>query len=169
MNCKQLLLFGLMCGILSLTACGGGGGGGGGGAAPQTATLKLSTSGTLLQGTSFAGIGVTVTLPAGVTVRTDPSGAVANGVVTVSGVAAPGIVISVYTPASGGSPATLALSMASTATTGFGTGEFVTVTCNRASGISPQFADFALTGFNPFDLNGNPVTGLTVGAIVELK
>jgi hypothetical protein len=172
MNFKQFLLFSLMLGVLSLTGCGGGGGS----SAPQaaTATLRLSTSGT---GTSLAGIGITVTLPAGVTVTT-ANGAVASGVVAVSGVAAPGTAISVYTPASGGNLATLALAIvsnptASNPTAVFGTGEFVTITCSRASGLTPQASDFPLSGFNPFDTSGNPVTtgptGLTASVAVELK
>jgi hypothetical protein len=166
MNCNRSLLYGLMCGILFLAACGGGGGGNAAAPQPTTATLKLSTSGTLPPGTSLAGIGITVTLPAGVTVRTDAGGAVASGVVTVTGVAAPGTAISVYTPASGTNPATLVLAMVSTATTGYGTGEFATVTCDLASGASPKASDFLLT-LNPFDLNGNPVTGLTASATVN--
>lgn len=164
MNIQRSLFYGLLLGVLSLTACGGGGGNA---AAPQTptATLRLSTS--VPQGTSLAGIGVTVTLPAGVTIRTDAGGAVASGVVAVIGVAAPGTVISVYTPASGGNPATLAIALVSTVAAGFGTGEFATVTCNLANGVSPLATDFVLTNFNPFDLSGNPVIGPSASIAVN--
>src|SRR5450631_2955191 len=166
MNFKRSLLYGLMFGILSLTACGGGDGGT---VAPQpsTVTLKLSTSGTLPQGTALAGIGITVILPAGVTVHTDSGGAVSNGVVTVTGVAVSGTTITTFTPASGVTPSKLAIVMVSGATSGFGTGEFVTINCYLASGISPKVADFALTDFKPIDLNGAPVNGLTASATVN--
>ena len=158
MNVKQLLLYGFMFGLLSLTACGGGGGSS---SLPTTATLKLSTSGTLPTGTSLAGIGITVTLPADVTVATNASGDVLSGGVIVSGIAAPGNAIAVYTPASGATPATLALTMVSTAKAGFGTGEFATISCDLHNGVSPKTSDFVLSDFRPFDLGGNPVIGLT--------
>ncbi len=158
MKVKRSLLYGFMFALLFLTACGGGGSPA---TQPTTATLKLSNSGTLPKGTSLAGIGITLILPAGVTVKTDTGGAVASGAVTVTGSAAPGTVIAVYTPASGTTPATLALAMSSTATAGFGTGEYTTVTCDLANGTSPKATDFGLSGFKPFDLRGNPVIGLT--------
>jgi hypothetical protein len=147
-----------MFGLLSLTACGGGGGS----SAPPstTATLNLSTSGTLPLGTSLAGIGITLTLPAGVTIKTDSGGAVDPGYVNVTGESSPESVIAVYIPASGTTPATLTLTVISTTTTGFGAGEFVTVTCDL-NGTSPPVSDFVLSGFKPYDLSGNPVTGLT--------
>jgi hypothetical protein len=162
MNIKRSLLYGSMSGLLFLAGCGGGGS-----SAPQqaTMTLKLSTSGTLPQGTSLAGIGVTLTLPAGVTINTDASGTVAGGVVTVAGVAAPGSVIAVYTPATGSTPATLALTVVSTVKAGFGTGEFGTVTCNLANGTSPKADEFGVSGFQPYDLSGNQVIGLTPGVL----
>jgi hypothetical protein len=162
MSVNRSLLYGFMFVLLSLTACGGGGSSSA--PAPTTATLKLSTSGTLPQGTSLAGIGITLTLPAGVTIQTDSSGAVATGYVNVTGEALPESVISVYIPASGATPATLALAVISTTTTGFGTGEFVTVTCDL-NGTSPKSSDFVLSGFKPYDLSGNPVNGLTASVL----
>jgi hypothetical protein len=159
MNVNRSLLYGFMFGLLSLTACGGGSS-----SAPPstTATLKLSATGTLHQGTSLAGIGITLTLPAGVTIKTDSGGAVVNGYVNVTGEASPESVIAVFIPASGTTPATLALIVASTAAAGFGTGEFATVTCDL-NGTSPKLSDFGLSNFKPYDLNGNLVIGLTPG------
>jgi hypothetical protein len=166
MNIKQSLLYGLMFGVLSLAGCGGGGDA----AQPTTATLKLSTVGTLSPGTTLSGIGVSIVLPAGVTVATDANGAVSSGVVTVSGVAAPGTVLAPsYTPASGGNPATLTFAMVSNVSAGFGIGEFATLTCNRASGVTPQVTDFSVT-LNPIDAQTYvPVTGLTPSIAVTLN
>jgi hypothetical protein len=168
MKIKRLLLFGLMCGILALAGCGGGGGGNAAAPQPTTATVKLSTSGTLPQGTSLSGIGGTITLPSGVTVQADASGVVSGSVVTVAGVAAPGTIVAFYIPANGTTPASVTFAMVSTAAAGFGIGEFATLTCNLASGATPTASDFSLT-FQATDLSGNTVNGLTPGATVTLQ
>jgi len=151
-----------------LSACGGGGGGSssgvvaGGGSQPTRATLSISTSGTLSSGATLSGIGITVTLPAGVTVVTDTGGNVGASVVYVSGVSVPGTVASpLYTAATASAPATLSFVVASSTASGFGTGEFATVNCIIAQGTSPQATDFSLSGFTPSDLSLKPVTGLS--------
>lgn len=171
MNSNHALLVGLMIGALSLTGCGNSGDGSAAAITqPTTATLKLSTAGTLPQGTSLAGIGISAVLPAGVTVRTGADGTVASGVVTVTGVAAPGTVLQpVITPASGTTPAKVAFVMVSNTPAGFGIGEFATVTCYIAAGSNPTAADFTLADFKPVDLNGTPVNGLTTSVATEIK
>ena len=164
MNVNRSLLYGFMFGLFSLTACGGGGGSS---SAPPatTATIKLSTSGTLPQGTSLAGIGITLNLPTGVTFKTYSGGAVASGYVNVTGgEASPESAIAVYIPASGATPAQLALIVISTTTAGIGTGEFASVPCDL-NGTSPKVSDFVVSGFKPYDLSGNPVTGLTASVL----
>jgi hypothetical protein len=164
MKFKLILFYGLMCGLLAITACGGGGGSV---SAPQptTVTFRLSTSGTLPHGTSLAGIAIVVILPAGVTVETNADGSVSGVVARVTGVAAPGTVLTpLYTPASSAAPGKLAIALASNNAAGFATGEFAMITCNISSGISPNVADFVLTDFKPFDLNGTTVNGLTASA-----
>jgi hypothetical protein len=127
-----------------------------------TAILKLSSQGTLAGGTSLSGIGVTVVLPAGVTVKTGTGGVVDASVVTISGVAVPGTLAPpVYTPATASAKATLHFVIASSVAGGFGVGEFATVTCGIASGFFPVASDFSLTSFTPADLFLQPVTGLT--------
>src|SRR5512141_2910192 len=87
---------------LSLFGCGGGGNGG---------SERISLS----------GVGVTLILPAGVTVRTNADGSAASGVVVASGVAeGNSSAVSVYNAASGSTPATLVITVASTAASGFG-------------------------------------------------
>jgi hypothetical protein len=155
--------------IFFLTACGGGGDGAPA-IQPTTAILKLSTSGVLAPGTVLGGVGITVVLPAGVTVATDAGGAVSNGVVAVSGVAAPGTFTPpAYTPAAGAVPGKVAFVMASNGAAGFGAGEFATVTCAIAAGHNPKAVDFSLTNFNPVDLNGAPLNGLTVSMTATIN
>lgn len=126
---------------------------------PTTAVLKLSSQGA---SPALAGIGITVKLPAGVSVKTTADGAVDSSVVTVSGVAVPGSVATpVYTPATATTPGTLRFVVASTAAGGFGVGEFATVTCAIAPGSFPMATDFGLADFTPADLLLQPVTGLT--------
>ena len=161
MNVNRLLLFGFMFGLLFLTAYGGGSS-----SAPTstTATLRLSTSGTLPQGTSLEGVEITLTLPTGVTIRTESGDPVASGYVNVAGEGLPESVIAVYIPASGTTPATLSLAVTSTTAAGFGTGQFVTVTCDL-NGTSPKASDFVLSDFKPYDLSGNLVNGLTASIL----
>ena len=105
-----------------------------GNTAPAAGSGVIGTEGTLGAGVSLYGVGVIVTLPTGVTVATDSSGTVAATVAVVSGVAAGGSMAPpVYTPATATAKATFKLIVAA-AGTGFGTGEFVTVTCNLPAG-----------------------------------
>jgi hypothetical protein len=145
----------------------GGCGGGSNGSEPTKATVKLSTQGTLPQGTQLSGIGVTILLPAGVTVDTT-SGAVAAGVVTVSGVAAQGgasvLGPQTYTAASGSTRGTLAFTLAAN---NFGTGEFATVDFNLGPGSSaPSASDVTIA---PADQSLQPVSALSVALAVQLN
>jgi hypothetical protein len=131
------------------------------------AVLKISTAGT---DTSLSGVGITVSLPAGVTVKTDAGGAVDPSVVTVSGVAVPSTLIApLYTPATATTNATLTFAVASNVAGGFNVGEFATVTCDITPGVFPRAAEFTLSGLNPGDLFLQPVTGLTPSMLVELR
>lgn len=140
----------------TLFAACGGGGGGGGRQGPTTAVLTLSTEGTP---TSLIGVGVTVVLPSGVTVKTDSNGDVDSSVVTAGGVAAgQATILAVYTAATS-TPASLSLVVSST-TSSFSVGQFAIVHCDVHSG-SPKASDFTLTGFDPLDLHANTISGLT--------
>jgi len=135
-----------------------------------TAVLKISTQGTLDAGTSLSGVGITLNLPAGVTVKTDAGGAVDPGVVTVSGGAVPSTLVApLFTPATTGTNATLTFAVASNTAGGFNVGEFATVTCDIAPGSFPTAADFTLSGLTPGDLFLQAVTGLTASMLVDLR
>lgn len=126
------------------------------------AAVKLSTQGTLPEGKQLAGIAVLIKLPAGVTVRTDASGAVAAGVVAVSGVATQsGVTVvgpQIYTPATATTSGTLEFLIAAG---NFGIGEFAMVTFELAPGSAPPAATDVT--ISPADQGLNPVTTLSVG------
>lgn len=137
---------------------------------PTQAVLKLSSQGTLTGATSLSGIGITVTLPDGVSVKTDAGGIVDTGVVALSGVAVQGILVTpISTPASVGVKATVSFAVASSVAGGFTVGEFAIVTCDLAAGFSPTAADFTLSNFSPADLFLQPVASLTPSLSLELK
>lgn len=163
---------------LVMFGCGGGGGGGTGGGSkvepdpvPTNAVVKLYSEGVLPAGTSLAGIGITVNLPAGVTVQMDDAGKVVGGAVAGSGVAEGKAVLAEpdYTPATDTAPAKLSFVLAGTDAEGFGTGEFATVTCLVAAGTNPQPTEFTLSDFSPVDLRGAAVEGLTATHTTELQ
>lgn len=148
-------------GIISLSGCGGGGGGGNTPSPqPATAVLKISTQGTLPSGTQIGGIDVTIALPTGVTVKSVTSPPETDsGVVVTSGVAVSNsTVLSTYTAATSTSTGKVRVLLANS--NGFGTGEFMTIHCDIASGSTPTASDFSLSGFVAKDLNGVAISGL---------
>jgi len=163
--------------MLLLTAAGmlAGCGGGGGSSAPApktTAVLKIGTEGGLPAGvTGLSGVGVTITLPQGVTVATDGSGNPAANVAMVSGVAAGGsIAAPVYTAPTATTNGMLKVVVAAGSTL-FGTGEFVTVTCLLPAGNTLQTSDFPVTilsNLQPADQLIQPVSGLSPTIAVTL-
>jgi hypothetical protein len=102
-----------------------------------------------------------------VTVKADGTGQTAAGVMTPSAGAADSTAIATFTPAAGGNPAKARIAMVNA--TGFGTGEFITINCDIATGSSPTGPDFSLTGFTATDVNSAPLTGLTPAFTAEIK
>jgi len=133
--------------------------------APTKGMLKMATSGAA---STIAGIDVTVSLPAGVTVAANPvTGEVTNGVVTPSGVAAvtiPGTqnaITARFVPASSGAPGQLHIVMANVP--GFSPGEFATVQFDLATGTTlPLINAFSVTSFLAKGLDGADLSGITV-------
>jgi len=168
---RNLVPAAYLAAVMILGGCGGGGSGSAPAAPPTKAVVRLSSQGTLPQGAQLSGIEVTLRLPAGVSIRTDASGAVASGEVAVSGVAAQGgsvtLLPPVYTPASSQAPATLQFTFAGS---DFGTGEFATVTCDLAPGSSaPSAASLVVSDFSPADQLLRPVTSLSVALSLQLE
>jgi hypothetical protein len=130
---------------------------------PTAGTLRLSTTGTLPAGALVGGIDVTMTLPAGASVKTlagsplEPD----TGVVAVSGEAAKAggttITAAKFTPASGATPATIKFIIGNSSATaatasGFALGEFVTIKCDLAATAAfPVNADFKVQAISVMD------------------
>lgn len=139
-----------------------------------TATVKLSTKGTLPAGTKIGSIQLNVILPTGVTVTTDATPAIVAASLTLSGVAdvttttgAQKIIAGSFTPASGSiSPAKATIGLANT--DGFTTGEVATLKCNVAAQSRIPASSFLMTGLEVLDPAGNPVSGVTAELTVSI-
>lgn len=151
--CKSITLLSLA--VVGLFGCGGGGSSTS--TQPTAAVVKLISAGTP---TTVGGIDLTIALPAGVSVRSAITPTTDDGVVTASGVAATGSYIyGISTAATSTGPATLKIVLVNAA--GFGDGEFCTVNGSLEAGYSPSAADFTLQSFVAYDLNGDPISGIT--------
>lgn len=140
---------------------------------PQQPVVRLtvSTTGIIPAGQSLTGIGLTMTLPAGVTPALDASGHPdAARLVTPSGVTVAGglAATAIHLEAAAGQPARLALAVSSMASSGFGTGECMILTLNRTAGATPQANEFDITEFSAANLDGVSVGGLQA-VITDVK
>ncbi len=169
---NKTTLTGLLVLILSLFVISGCGGSGGDDpptpVQPTTAVVTLMSQGA---GT-IHGIGVTVALPAGVTVKASPDPTNSSVMVTDAGVvaasgAAAGAgtnILATYTATPSGK---VAIHVANAA--GFATGEFVTIMCDIAAGSSPAATDFSVTDFTAFDGNGVEIDVMTVNHTADIQ
>ena len=170
MNVHRLFARVILISLLLITACGGGGGGntsGGGNPQPTKAIVKIATTGTLPTGTLIGGIDITLSMASGVSAKSASNPPETDaGVVVTSGVAiANSQILATYTPPAGTTHAKARLLIVNTS--GFGTGEFATVTGDIASGYNPTAAEFSVTSFTVTDLNGSPISGLTAALTVS--
>lgn len=158
------------CLLFTLSGCGSGGGGNGS-AAPTKSVVKLSTQGTVPTQSTVGGVQLTLVLPAGVTVKADNTGKTNGGVVVASGVATGADVYTgTYTPATASTDGTLEIWIANSQT-GFGTGEFVTVTCDLAAGAAPKATDFTIKpDYKVFNLTDSSIiSGISIANPVDLE
>jgi hypothetical protein len=159
MNVMSLVL---AAAVALVTGCGGGSGGGSapsGPAASSTFTLKPSLQGPLASGASIGSIDLTLSLPAGTTVRADSNGQALDGVVTPSGGAAGSLVVARYTPADSSQRAKLRIVLINAR--GFTTGEFATVQCDLAPGSTPAIGDFTWAALAVTDVDSKAIRGLS--------
>lgn len=143
---------------------------------PTTAALTIISQGTLTTGTQIGAVDVTVNLPSGVIVQATPDSVnpavlvMNTGVVVASGVTATAntYMTGAYIAATVTEPGKVVVKLVNA--NGFGTGEFVTVNCNVATGVFPVAADFNLTDFKAFDLNGAEIIPrLTAGFTADIR
>jgi len=161
---KHTMVRNILClAALSFMLIGCGSGGGSSPAATNSTagtqavvTISTEESGAV-SSLPIIGIEITLSLPPGVTVDADASGQTGSGIVKASGVAAGASTIGNYTPATATTPGTVKIAVIKS--TGFGAGEFVSVTCNR-NGASFSASDFTLSGFKAVDHYGITITGL---------
>jgi hypothetical protein len=163
MKKKSLLSMLMLVGaLITLPNCGGGGGGGGTPAPvqPTTAVLTLSTTvnGVMPANTIITGYDVTITLPAGVTVKSTTPPQTDSGVVTATGVAAGSstTIAGVYAAAAGATPGKVRFIIANGS--GFSAGEFCKVTCDIAAGYNPSASAFTQPTFAASGLVTSPTT-----------
>lgn len=138
-------------------------------------TLPLPTSGLLrLTATgapaSIFGIDTTISLPPGVILDSDPvTGQTADGVVTISGVAAVGsntLSVAKFTPAAIGTPAQVHIVLLNSS--GFGLGEFLTIQFNTTAGATfPLSSQFSVVSFFAKGSNGAGLAGVGATPSVE--
>ena len=174
----------LLLSVLGLPLLSGCGGGSSEAASqPTSAVLTLSSSvtGTMPDETTINSYDLTVTLPAGVTVKAspdsvDPAILVTDpGVVIATSAASGSLVSAIYSAANGSLPGTVKIHVASAA--GFDAGEFCKVTCDIAAGSYPtawSFAPPTLDDATGFDTSTNStVLGLeaelSVAAVAVIK
>jgi len=163
--------------LVVLAHCGGGGDGDGITIVqPTTAVLTLATAvtGALPANTIINGYDVTISLPAGVTVKsTTVPPQTDDGVVTASGAATGSSIVAVYSAATSTLPAKVRILIVKDS--GFSAGEFGKVNCDIAAGHYPIAADFqqptfAVGGWNTATSSTVDLTGqlsMTASAVIN--
>jgi len=141
--------------LFLLTACGGGGGGGTllprkPAPTPTTAILTLvaSVTGTIPANTIITGYDITISLPAGVSVKSTTPPETDTGVVTATGAAAGSSITAVYSAATATMPGKVKILIANGS--GFSAGEFSKVNCDIAAGYNPDSSAFSQPTFTAF-------------------
>jgi hypothetical protein len=138
--------------------------------APTTAVVKISATGQLDPGRMIGGITVSGVLPAGVTIKAAPDAQNSSVLVAArNAVLASGVVGKNASALATYNAATRKVNIQVYDQDGFGTGEFVTVTCDILSGTTPTAGGFGLEGFTAKDLNGVDINGLTATITVDLR
>jgi hypothetical protein len=136
-----------------------------------TATIILSTQGSA---TTLNGIQVTLTLPAGITIKAASADATTApsplaGLVTTSGAVPAGATfLAHYISATSAVSAQLVLGLVSA--TSFATGEFATIVCDVAPGVTIGTASFTASSYSNLkivDATGAIVPGITISAAVK--
>lgn len=153
-NRIKLLIITLLSGALFVFAGCGGGSGGGESAPGKTLTLTLATSG-VQNGVFIGGIQGKITLPAGTTIRLDPTqtGSVLPGLFTLTGNAATSqLNVNTFVAP--------VFAFGILNTNGFTGGDFATLVVDVLSG-APAVADFTISNPSVIDTSSNTINGAT--------
>ncbi len=161
MIAKLKILLMCICLPVLMLACGGGGGGSN--PVYTKAILKVSTA-NVPSGTRVGGAQLSVVLPIGVT----PS--VLSGNDATNSVTASGNAISGSLTASSYDAVTKTLTPGTISGSGFVSGEFLTINCSIAPGVTVNATDFPqkATIIELFDSSNTPITGAELPISVTL-
>lgn len=161
MTNKRWMSLVLVAALGLLPGCGGGSGGSAAAApgAGPTITLNPSVQGALAPGTRIGSLDLTLSLPAGVTVKADRNGQVLDSAVQPAGAAAGALAVAAYTPADATHPGRLRILLIQAG--GFTTGAFANIRCDLAGVPAPAAGDFGLSGLAATDVDSVPIAGLT--------
>lgn len=145
--------------IVGVAGCGGGGGGDDDGNV-SAVKASLGTAGLLEGGQQIGGVQMTLHIPLGVTVKTDPqTGEVSNEVVRLIGAATSGTSVgAVYVAPSETAQGELQFLVVNAY--GFAPGEIIEIQLDITAGYFPVASDFSLSEFTASDLDGNLLTDL---------
>lgn len=148
--------------ILFLSACGGGGG-------PGQSAGSVINGAIVLQGsaaTTVKGIELTISIPAGVSLRADAMGELLSGVITLAAGVPSGTQVGKYLPAANGVLATVTLAYATAGN--LTAGDILLVNADlSASATIPTAAGFTIIKSKLTDADGVPIS--TSGATVSLR
>ena len=127
----------------------------------SAASIKLTIA---LQGvgvTSVKALQATITLPAGVVIRTESNGKPLTGVFATTGSATSGLLDGKYTPATVTAPATLTIGFITTGT--LSSGDVITINADLASGTTaPGVSAFTVSSSRLIDGDSNTVSGVVL-------
>ena len=159
----------LIIALVILSACGGKSDSSPAAPRTTTAAIRIETTGALDPGTKIGGITITGVLPEGVWVKTTPDAQ--NPAILVTD---PDVIVATGVTGTNASTfatyddATRAVKIQVFDQDGFGTGEFVTVNCTVASGVTTTAGDYNVIDLLPKDLNGADIPGLAAGFTVDI-
>jgi len=135
------------------------------------AVINVALQGTLNVGQEIGSVQFNLSIPPGVTARTNPApapaGETASSVVVASGVAATGsTTIGNYTAPVGTTPGNLTVLLQNPS--GFLTGSFVTITFDY-TGTAPVLGDFVLSNVSIFDAGNGVINGFSSSRTLQLQ
>ena len=107
------------------------------------------------------GIEAVITLPQGVTLRSDAGGTLYSGIMATTGSASNSLLAGKYTPPTTTAPATLKIGLVDSGT--LSAGDIITINADVAAGVTPPASNaFTVTESNFVDTNGKSLSGVSL-------